>query len=224
MTKRLTHPKPSFLYIVSYEGTPEEAAPYFAPFEAASPVTTQKFTDVDYLSIYSVTKSSLDSASCTRGRNALGSGASLPYWNVTAARAAIDIFAELTADARYADSVFLLENYGMQGVRKADASASSLSAEEREYPNLANPTIWWDGEEEKDTEDAMGYAERMREAWYAGLEGGEKRHTYVNYALGTEGFNQMYGYDGERVGRLQALKREFDPENRFGYYNPIPVQ
>ena len=112
----------------------------------------------------------------------------------------------------------------MQGVQGVDASLTSLSAEERVYPIMANPTIWWDGAEAVDAENAVGYAERMREALYAGLGEEDKRHTYVNYAVGTESVEQMYGYDEGRVGRLRELKGVYDPENRFGYYNPIAVQ
>ena len=30
----------------------------------------------------------------------------------------------------------------------------------------------------------------------------------------------MYGYDA-RLTKLAKLKNEWDPENRFGFYNPI---
>lgn len=129
----------------------------------------------------------------------------------------------MTTDERYAESVFLLENYGMQGVQGVDPSSTSLSLEERQYPVVANPTIWWNGSAVRGQADAETYAELMRQALFAGLPEGAKKHTYVNYAMGTEDFNQMYGYDAARTTRLQALKREFDPQNRFGYYNPVPL-
>ncbi|KAF1977347.1 hypothetical protein BU23DRAFT_564869 [Bimuria novae-zelandiae CBS 107.79] len=194
---------PVVVYTISYEGTEAEAAPYFAYFQAIGPIVVQPATDVDYVSLYTVTQNSLDSIACTRNKNAMGSGASLPVWNTTAA-------------------LFLLENYGMQGVRAVDASSTSLSLEERQYPIIANLTIWWEGIAAKDTADAMAYGEQIRQAFFAGLPAGAKKHTYVNYAVGTEGFNQMYGYDAPRVNKLKALKKRLDPKNRFGYCIMFP--
>ncbi|KAJ4359758.1 uncharacterized protein N0V89_000314 [Didymosphaeria variabile] len=153
----------------------------------------------------------------------MGSGTSLPDWNTTAARAAFNIFTKMTADPRFSQSVFLLENYGIQGVQAVDPGSTSLSLEERQYPVVANPTIWWNGSAALGQADAEAYGEQIRQALFSGLPEGANKHTYVNYAVGTENFNQLYGYDTARVQRLKALKKMYDPENRFGYYNPVPM-
>lgn len=210
------------VYRVSYEGTEAEAAPYLAYFQALGPLAVQPATNVDYASLYTVTQNNVSSAACVRNMNSMGTGASLPVWNTTSARVAFEIFSKLTADTRFAHSVLLFENYGMQGVRAFDASSTSLSLEERQYPIVANPTIFWEGGAAKDSADAMAYGEQIRQALFAGLPSGDKEHTYVNYAMGTESFNQMYGYDTARIKRLKALKKKLDPKNKFGYYNPIP--
>ena len=43
----------------------------------------------------------------------------------------------------------------------------------------------------------------------------------VNYANGDETLEEMYGHEGWRLEKLRRLKKEWDPENRFGFYAPI---
>lgn len=55
-------------------------------------------------------------------------------------------------------------------------------------------------------------------------EGAKKNggtRAYVNYAYGGEMMEEMYGEEKWRLEKLRRLKREYDPENRFGYYAPI---
>jgi hypothetical protein len=174
------------------------------------------------VSLYTVTQNNLDSIACRKNLNAMGSGASLPTWNMTALRNAYNVFSNMTADSRFDTSVLLLENYGMQGVKAVDAASTSLAIEERQYPIVANPTIWWEGTDPKTTADGYAYGEKIRSSFFAGV-GKAKKHTYVNYAIGTESFEQMYGYEDWRVKKLKSLKKTLDPKNRFGYYNPIPA-
>lgn len=109
----------------------------------------------------------------------------------------------------------------MQGVRAVDTASTALAPEEREYPILASPVLWWSGEDEKTTKDAYAYQREIRDALYSGVDGSEKkRHCYVNYANGEEPKPEMYGYDA-RIAKLTSLKRKWDPENKFRYYNPI---
>lgn len=216
--------QPVVLYTLSYQGPAAEAAPYFARFKALGPITVNPANDVTNAQLYNVTQNSLDSSACARNRNSMGSGASLPSWNTTAARAAFNIYSKMTSDPRFMGSVLLLENYGMQGVRAVDASSTSLSLEERQYPVVANPTIGWNGTDGQVEAEAEAYGEQIRQAFFAGLPKGAKRHTYVNYAVGTENFNQLYGYDAARVQRLKVLKKAYDPKNAFGFYNPVPQQ
>jgi hypothetical protein len=211
------------IYTISYQGPKAEAAPYFDEFQALGPITVKLATDVNNVELYEINQNSLDSPACRRDKNAVGSGVSLPSWNSTAARSAFNIFAKMTTDSRFSQSVFLLENYGMQGVQAVDPASTSLSLEERQYPVLANPAIWWNGSAASAQVDAEAYGEQIRQALFAGLPKGAKKHTYVNYAVGTENLNQMYGYDTPRVQKLKALKKAYDPMNRFGFYNPVPL-
>jgi hypothetical protein len=150
-------------------------------------------------------------------QNQLGAGVSLPAWNLPGLGKALALFTDLTTDPRFNTSIVLLENYGMQAVRAVHPDATALAPEERERPVLASPSIWWDGNDPETARQAGVYARAIREALATGVE---KRHCYVNYANGEEGKGEMYGYAG-RVERLAGLKRRWDPEGRFGFYNPV---
>lgn len=109
----------------------------------------------------------------------------------------------------------------MQGVRAVDPMLTSLALEERQLPVLAGPATWWEGDDEQTTREACAYIRAVTDALYTGVDqSGIERHTYVNYANGGEKRSQLYG-DNVRLKRLAKLKRKWDPQNRFGFYNPI---
>lgn len=73
----------------------------------------------------------------------------------------------------------------------------------------------------------------MRTAAFGDIK---ERHTYVNYAVGSETPEELYGYvttlrsrtqltrtrhEEWRISKLRALKEKYDPENRFGYFGGI---
>lgn len=168
-----------------------------------------------------MTGNNLQSQACTRNENIAGAGVSLPAWDLEGVRKAFTIFGNITADPRFNTSITLLENYGMQGVRAVETASTAMPPEEREYPILASPVLWWAGDDAQTTKDAYAYTRAMRNALYTGLDkSNKKRHCYVNYASGEESKPEMYGYDA-RLTKLAKLKNEWDPENRFGFYNPI---
>jgi hypothetical protein len=66
---------------------------------------------------------------------------------------------------------------------------------------------------------ARAWADKTVDIWYAS-QPGRRRATYVNYAVGNEPLESIYGYDGQ-LSRLRALKAKYDPRNKFRWYNPI---
>ena len=44
---------------------------------------------------------------------------------------------------------------------------------------------------------------------------------YINYAHGDEPLEAIYGYEPWRLERLRSLKKQYDPDFRFKFYNPI---
>lgn len=70
------------------------------------------------------------------------------------------------------------------------------------------------------TSVARKWADEIEALWNAG-QPEVKPSNYVNYATGLEPLPSIYGYEEWRLRRLVSLKREYDPQNRFRFYNPI---
>lgn len=67
----------------------------------------------------------------------------------------------------------------------------------------------------------MNWRQQTVDLWNAGQPSWRKPTAYVNYAAGNEGLEAMYGHEPWRLERLRDLKSQYDPLNRFAYYNPI---
>lgn len=66
--------------------------------------------------------------------------------------------------------------------------------------------------------DQLGRA--LRDSW-ASTSGYGGLRLYVNYAHGDETLEQLYG--ANKLPRLTALKKKWDPQNVFGYNNALPT-
>lgn len=210
--------QPIFIYTVAYEGSEADVASHVAPFLALNPLSTTLTPDVAFADLYTVTGNGKDSGVCIKDNNILGSGASLLAWNTTDLRSAYNIFSKLTADSRFSTSAMLLESYGLNGVRAVDPASTALAPKERERPILTTPVVWWAGNYAKTRDEAYAYAKSIRDALYTGVS--LKRHAYVNYAVGDETVEEMYGYEKWRLEKLRQLKAKWDPQNTFKWYNP----
>ncbi|KAI1455543.1 hypothetical protein F4805DRAFT_270517 [Annulohypoxylon moriforme] len=78
----------------------------------------------------------------------------------------------------------------------------------------------WDGADDPVKETANYVAQKIRSglaasSGYGGLA------VYVNYSHGDETLDQMYG--ASKLNRLIALKRAYDPNNTFRFYNALPT-
>lgn len=79
----------------------------------------------------------------------------------------------------------------------------------------------WPGLDNPFGEMANEFARGLREE-IAAASGYPGVSAYVNYAWGDETLEQIYRED--KLHRLTALKRHWDPDNVFGYWNGIPTE
>lgn len=135
-------------------------------------------------------------------------------------RAGFTLFADFTRSptSPFGTSIWLIESYGRKGVRDVPVASAAVPAEERERHILHSPILWWDGSSEQEREQVREWAARYQAAV---APRDAEPHFYVNYAQGGEALDLVYGKDQERLERLRRLKKEWDPDNRFGFYNPI---
>lgn len=79
------------------------------------------------------------------------------------------------------------------------------------WPELGNPV----------EEAANAFARELRDA-FAATSGYSDLSVYVSYAHGDENIEQIYGKD--KLPRLVALKKQWDPDNVFKYHNALPTE
>lgn len=209
---------PVVAYQVSYLGSRKKAEPYVDRFREAGPISVTYDEDVPYSKYYDATNNG--AFACREDLNIYGHSISLATYNKTAIRRAYGHFAKLTSDSRFNTSAWLLESYGSRGVWAQDYSASAVPAAERNLPILTVPITWWAGNSSELSEKANYYGQAMRKELAAGEgETATEAHVYLNYAIGSENLDQIYG--SARLPRLQKLKQEYDPQNKFGFYMPL---
>ncbi|RAK79553.1 FAD-binding oxidoreductase, partial [Aspergillus fijiensis CBS 313.89] len=154
----------------------------------------------------------------TRNVSALHFPVGLRRWNITTQRMVYDAFAAITAgNSSFNASEFLLEGFPVQGVKAVPEDSTA-------YPwrgdNLiAYPLLRYYTNMSLD-HTAIEVGEGFRRKLLEG-SGSEELHSYVNYALGDESPEQIYGYEEWRLDKLKELKKKYDPERRFSFYEPI---
>ncbi|KXJ85290.1 hypothetical protein Micbo1qcDRAFT_56175 [Microdochium bolleyi] len=199
-------------------GTATSIDTYIAALKAIGPAFTLTVPDVPYGEIYTIGGLGIDGPLCRKNVNLLALANSVSRWDPAGMRAGFTEFTKLTRNPTFNASIWLLESYGRRGVQQIPVESAAVPAEERERHILHSPILWWDGADAADRKEVEAWAERYQKAV---ASPNEEPHFYVNYARGGEAVPLVYGTDGSRLERLRRLKREWDPDNRFGFYNPI---
>lgn len=111
-----------------------------------------------------------------------------------------------------------LEAYSTQGVQSISEDYSAYAG--RSANLLLSPFVSYVSDPTLDSH-AAEYGRKIRQAL---LDASEKPlKAYLNYAHGDESQEAIYGYAPWRLEKLRMLKRQYDPEGKFNYYNPIQV-
>ncbi|KAF2734945.1 FAD-binding domain-containing protein [Polyplosphaeria fusca] len=148
----------------------------------------------------------------------------MPDLNVEALAEAVDVFREATTSIKELGASFMMiEQYATNGVTKIDPNNSAFALRSHLLllaPAFFYPALQQDGTPNTALDDvAFKYGGKIRKI----LADGAKAHgAYVNYANGDESLEEIYG-ESWRIEKLKNLKRSYDPENRFGFYAPIPM-
>jgi hypothetical protein len=141
----------------------------------------------------------------------------LKSYPITGIRAAADMLESLPIE--FNNSALILEGYSLNAVQ-------SVPKEETAYPDrlnnlLLSPFIMHAAHDAELAKLGSEYGETMRQLI---VNASEQRLTaYINYAHGSETPQELYGHEEWRLEKLQKLKMQYDPENRFGWYNAIEM-
>ncbi|KAL8704812.1 MAG: hypothetical protein Q9201_002044 [Fulgogasparrea decipioides] len=211
--------EPIIVFTIYYIGTKDQASPYTKPFFDLGPVFHND-SSVSYPTLASATGLGDEDFSCAHGFNRLQYPVGLLNYNVSNTRAVYNLFKQQTTAVPALNlSTVVFEGYSLQGVKavppdstayphREDNILASILAVYARNPSLDNTAVTW--------------ARKVRDLMHAG-QPGRRLNAYVNYAFGDETQEQVYGYEPWRLQRLRGLKKKYDPQGRFNFYEPIKV-
>lgn len=205
------------LLFFMFEGQPNRAEEYQTAYQAVGPINVDS-KEVTYPDIPALMYLSRDDICCIRNKFSVQRAPiGLDKYNIQAQRAVFDSFNNLTSIPAFASALFLNEGFAVKAVK--DVPADSTAFPDRHNDLLLSPMIIYEEDQSLDAQ-ALEAAHEMRRILQAG-SGSEQSTTYVNYADGTETKEEIYGFEPWRLERLRALKRAYDPQERFSFYAPI---
>lgn len=204
-----------------YHESSEAADTYISAFREIEHIDEKIDSSLAWKDVFSAGLLSMDDPLCDPNTNVYAFPNSVETWDNTAMRQGFELFAELAKldDGKFAGgTAFSIQSSGRQGPLAYPADFNAMPYEERDYHILMAIGVRWEGDDEQDTIKAGEYGLAMRDATRSNVT---KPHAYVNYAAGIESLEEIYGWDSKRQTKLKALKRKWDPKNRFGFYLPI---
>lgn len=205
-----------------WQGNESAIEAYKTAFRALEPITEEVSGPLSWQRFFKEANMGPEAPICTPNTNLWGFPNSLAKFDNQAMRNGFDLLSELTEDPKFASSSWILQSPG--GKKGHDHHGfppmyNAVPDEERDNHLLMVVGMNWQGEDPADTAKAQRYGK----AFQAAAQGGDMtyHHTYINYAPGLEEVESIYGHDEVRLTKLRALKKYWDPNNRFGFYAPI---
>lgn len=200
------------MFWVYYNGASIPSA-FTDPLYALDPIAVDSSV-TDLAGVNTHLMATVDGASCAKGFSRVFYPVNLITWSLTNLRTVLDIFAAMPS--AYRNSVVMLEGYPVN--RVVEIPSDSTAYPDREGRLLVSPLLTYAANATLDAE-AFEIGEKMRDALLEGT--GLKLNAYVNYARGDESLEAVYGYEEWRLERLGKLKKAYDPEGKFNFFEPI---
>ncbi|CZT18387.1 related to oxidoreductase [Ramularia collo-cygni] len=141
----------------------------------------------------------------------------LKTYPIPGIRAAVDLLDSMPVE--FNNSALILEGYSTNAVQ-------AVPKENTAYPDRLNnlliaPFIRHAANDAELEKFGSDYGNEMRQLIVDAS--GQGLNAYANYAHGSETQQKLYGHETWRLEKLRKLKREWDPENRFGWYLAIEI-
>ncbi|KAK3178716.1 hypothetical protein OEA41_000853 [Lepraria neglecta] len=218
MNTTLSQTEATITWIFLYDGAQVDAEPALKPFDQLRPLSVDE-VNVPYKVINDQIGGAVNGSLCEPNKTHILGTANLQTYNVTAMRAIYDLYNQkISQHPELGGTRVLVEGYAVQGVHsfKSDDSAFPL----RDDNILTYFDVRFDSSDDPLIDFATEWRNQTVDLWNAGQP--ERKPTaYVNYAAGYEPLEARYGYEPWRLERLRKLKSQYDPNNRFAWYNPI---
>lgn len=199
---------------VSFVGTQAQAQPYLDKFLALNPILSRvQSIGWNQLAIQSGFGSAL--RVCTRGQYANHYGVGANQTNVNVFTDVYNRFAAFSAARPWYAGTMAVQRYSSAAALAVPISKRGVYPW-RDIGTLIEFNNFYDGPVHDAEVDA--FCKPARSDLLA-VSGFPTPHVYINYAFGDEGPEVWYGK--ANLPRLVALKKRWDPKNKFGAGNPI---
>ena len=213
--------EPVIGWTFTYRGSAEEAEKLLAPFNAIDAVWDAQ-GDAPYPNISTIQGTGEQGFLC-ESENTIRpiTVAGLQVYNLTAQQQIYDSFNQRIASnpSLAAVGIIVHEGYSTAAVTAIDSDASAYPFRADHLLVYFNAVLAANASSGL-VDAAWDWAHEVVDEWNGG-QPGRLPDAYVNYANGLEPLEQKYGHEPWRLQRLRSLKAEYDPDNRFRFYNPI---
>ncbi|TGJ78772.1 hypothetical protein E0Z10_g9992 [Xylaria hypoxylon] len=214
----LSQTEATITWVFIYDGVQAEAEAALKPFDELQPLTADEVS-IPYTAINDQIGGAVDGALCEPNKTHIIGTAGLQTYNVTTMRAIYDLYTEkINQHPELGATRVFVEGYSVQGVRSFNSDDSAFPLRDD------NILTYFDVKLNSSSDPLIDFATKWRDEtidlWNAG-QSDRKPTAYVNYAAGYESLESRYGYDSWRLEKLRKLKGQYDPYNRFAWYNPI---
>ncbi|KAL2810523.1 hypothetical protein BJX63DRAFT_422986 [Aspergillus granulosus] len=206
----------SFTINFVYYGPEEDVQQYLQPFYDLQP-TRANFTMVPWNTLYSALYFGADSAACKENNHLFSGAAAVSHIDVDAFTAYTTRFTEYWSEHPGVSPAVIFSRFPNQAVR-------AVPDEETAYPyrDISTHIYFQDIFKDDPANEAAVYEFLVESRDHFTKTSGFKHLTlYNNFAHGDEG--PEVWYTPRKLPRLVELKRKWDPNEVFSYYNPIPV-
>ncbi|KAF1957836.1 FAD-binding domain-containing protein [Byssothecium circinans] len=203
-------------FLVYWQGTTIPAQ-YTDPLNALGPINVaEAYVDLPGASV--LTGADVNGQACQKGASHQTYPVDLFKWDVNNLRTVLNIYGELPAKG-LGNSIMMLEGFSVNKVQAIAQDSSAFPS--REYNLLASPLFTYAPGDSSLDNLAEAYGKRIRAALLNNT--GLTHSAYVNYAYGDESNAAVYGPEAARLEKLKALKKKYDPEGKFNFFEPIEV-
>ncbi|KAL9002894.1 MAG: hypothetical protein Q9188_004200 [Gyalolechia gomerana] len=198
-----------------YAGPLEKATQLLKPLIDIHPVH-QNITTIPWRDVTTKAFFGTAAADCTKSTNRNVYGSAVKTYDIPTFQTFFTSLQKLWAD--YPDtrqSVFFIEAFPTQAARAVPDDETAFPWRDTSVQLLfnfgytANPAL---------EETINTFAQNARAAFFA-TSGFSEPRVYVSYGHGDESPEELYG--AQKLPRLRALKRKWDPKGRFGFNVPF---
>jgi len=194
----------------------DEALPHLAPLFALNPVD-HKLAMVPWNELYAALFFGKDSTMCLRNQHLYTAGQGLKQTDVATFDSYFDDMTQFFRQNSEISGALVFSRFPNDAVMAVPNDDTAY-----QYRDIKTHLTWisiYRDDPILDTKVDTFWKASM--AKFQKTSGYDNLTIYVNYAHGDEGPEVWYG--AQKLERLSRLKREWDPDQVFSWYQPIPL-